>query len=61
MIKWPGHIAPTVSDGMFSTMVLVPTLASFVGAASRPTDRRHRPVRLAAGQAGANITDFSEH
>ncbi len=38
MIKWPGHIEPRASNGMFSTMDFLPTLARFVGA-QVPTDR----------------------
>ncbi len=38
MIKWPGHIKPGVTNGMFSTMDFLPTLASFAGA-TVPTDR----------------------
>jgi len=38
MIKWPGHISPGATNGMFSTMDFFPTLASFVGA-EIPRDR----------------------
>lgn len=38
MIKWPGHIEPRASNGMFSTMDFFPTFARIVGA-EVPTDR----------------------
>ncbi len=38
MIKWPGRIKPGKSNGMFSIMDFLPTLASFAGA-NVPTDR----------------------
>lgn len=38
MIKWPGKIKPGVTNGMFSTMDFMPTIAKFVGA-KMPTDR----------------------
>ena len=38
MIKWRGRIEPGVTNGMFSTMDFLPTLARFAGA-EVPTDR----------------------
>jgi len=60
MIKWPGHIEPGVSNGMFSTMDFLPTLASFVGA-QVPTDRPIDGIDQSAWLLGRQDHSNREH
>ena len=60
MIKWPGRIAPGVTNGMFSTMDFLPTLAAFVGA-EMPTDRPIDGVDQSAWLLGEQDHSNREH
>jgi arylsulfatase len=60
MIKWPGRIAPGVTNEMFSTMDFMPTLAAFVGA-DMPTDRPIDGVDQSEFLLGNQATSNREH
>jgi arylsulfatase len=57
MIKWPGRIAPRVSNGMVSVHDIFPTLAGFIGAtvpADRPIDGVDQGAFLTGKQEKSN-------
>jgi arylsulfatase len=60
MIKWPDRIEPGVTNGMFSTMDFLPTLASFVGA-EMPGDRPIDGVDQSAWLLGEQDHSNREH
>ena len=60
MIKWPGQIEPGTSNGMFSTMDFLPTLASFTGA-KVPTDRPIDGLDQSDWLRGESATSQRDH
>ena len=60
MIKWPGHIKPGTTNGMFSTMDFMPTFASFAGA-KMPTDRPIDGIDQSAWLLGQQPNSNREH
>jgi arylsulfatase len=60
MIKWPGKIEPRKTDGMFSIMDFMPTLAAFTGA-QMPADRPIDGVDQSDWLLGKADTSSREH
>jgi len=60
MIKWPGKIKPGKTNGMFSIMDFMPTLATFTGA-KVPTDRPIDGIDQSVWLLGKKDTSNREH
>jgi arylsulfatase len=59
-VRWPGRIPPAVSEGMFSIMDFLPTLAALIGA-SVPDDRPVDGIDQSAHLLGQQPHSSREH